>query len=118
MATYELAQGESGDPTVVVLEVGGELDLTNSREVEERLKGLFGTNGSYLILDLNRVVFIDSAALHVLFRTARRLGKERFGVAVEPTAPIAQTLAIVGISDVATVAASTDDLLAALTPSV
>ncbi len=94
--------------------LAGELDLTNAGELEERLERALSVNGSRLVLDLRRVAFIDSAALHVLFRTARGLGKERFGLVVEPESPISRTLEIVSISEVATIGGSVDDLSAAL----
>jgi anti-anti-sigma factor len=108
MTPYELEQRPSEDPSLVLVDVTGELDLTNAHEVEERLEALAESNGTRLVLDLNRVVFIDSAALHVLFRIARRLGKERFGLALESSAACARTLAIVGISEVATISESRD----------
>lgn len=114
MTPYELEQRPTDDPSLVVVAVTGELDLTNAHEVEERLHALSVSNGSSLVLDLNRVVFIDSAALHVLFRTARRLGKERFGLVLEPAAAVARTLAIVGISEVARISNSADQLLTPL----
>lgn len=107
MTSYELEQRQTDDPSLVHVDVTGELDLTNAHEVEERLEAITVANGSRLVLDLNRVVFIDSAALHVLFRTARRLGKDRFSLLVAPTAAVARTLEIVGIADVATVSEST-----------
>jgi anti-sigma B factor antagonist len=110
VTSYELDQRPTGDDQLVLVEVLGELDLTNAHEVEERLEDLAGANGARLVLDLNRVVFIDSAALHVLFRTARRLGRERFGLVLDPTAAVARTLSIVGISEVATVADSLSEL--------
>ena len=103
MTSYELAQRPTDDPNLVLVEVTGELDLTNAHEFEERLEALAESNGARLVLDLNRVVFVDSAVLHVLFRIARRLGKSRFELVVEPSAAVARTLAIVGISEVATV---------------
>ena len=109
MTSYELEQRPTNDPQLVLVEVTGELDLTNAHEVEERLEALTLANGARLVLDLNRVLFIDSAALHVLFRTARRLGRERFSVVVEPTAAVARTLDIVGISEVATLSPSLTD---------
>ena len=60
----------------MIVDIAGELDLTNAEDVERRLEAL-SSDTSALVLDVNRVLFIDSAALHVLFRTARRLGKER-----------------------------------------
>jgi anti-anti-sigma factor len=110
MTSYELERRPTDDPAMVLVEVMGELDLTNAHDVEERLEDLTTPNGAKLVLDLNRVVFIDSAALHVLFRTARRLGRERFGLVLEPSAAVARTLAIVGISEVTTISESATTL--------
>jgi anti-anti-sigma factor len=108
MTPYDLEQHTTDDPSLVLVAVTGELDLTNAHEVEERLHALSISNGSSLVLELNRLVFIDSAGLHVLFRIARRLGKERFTLVLEPAAAVARTLAIVGISEVATISKSSD----------
>ena len=116
MTSYELEQRPTEDAQMVLLEVMGELDLTNAHEVEERLEELTASNGARLALDVNRLVFIDSAALHVLFRTARRLGKARFALVLDPTAPVARTLAIVGISEVATIAESASELASKTSP--
>lgn len=103
MTPFELTRRETGDARRVVFDVAGELDLTNAAEVEERLEAIAPPEDVALELDLNRVVFIDSAALHVLFRTARRLGKERFRLLLEPGAAIARTISIVGMREVATI---------------
>ena len=116
MTTFELAQRQTQNPSLVVVDVTGEIDLTNAHEVEEQLEALSATNGASLVLDLNKLLFVDSAALHVLFRMARRLGQDRFGLVLEPTAAVARTLEIVGIDEVATVAASADALPASLSP--
>jgi anti-anti-sigma factor len=100
---FDVTRRETGDPLHIVLELSGELDLTNAREVEERLEAIALSEDTRLSLDLNRVVFIDSAALHVLFRTASRLGKERFSLLIDPGAAIARTISIVGMPEVATV---------------
>jgi anti-anti-sigma factor len=110
VSSYEfIARREEAEPDRIVVDLAGELDLTNAREIEERLEELSEGRDATLVLDVNRVVFIDSAALHALFRTARRLGKERFQLLFEPTAVIARTLEIVGLPEVATVALSTDE---------
>jgi len=111
---FELEQQDIDDPHVVGLALAGELDLTNARELGESLESIVSSSSSSLVLDLTRVAFIDSAALHVLFRAARALGKSRFGLVVEPTSAVARTLEIVDISAVATLGASLDDLTAAL----
>ncbi len=114
---YELEQRETGDPSVVLVVLAGELDLTNARELEGRIEALPGENGRSLLIDLNRVVFMDSAALHVLFRTARRLGRDRFGLLYEPTAAVSRTLGIVGLPTVARSGALLDELIAAVSAS-
>jgi anti-sigma B factor antagonist len=106
---FELTRRDTGDSESVVVDVAGELDLTNASEVEARLEALGPPPGANLVLDLNRVVFIDSAALHVLFRTARRLGKDRFTVLLEPNAAIARTISIVGMGEVTTIERSTPE---------
>ena len=104
---------EVRDPDVrgfAILELTGELDLTNALHAERKLDELAGD--SALILDLNGVTFVDSAALHMLFRIARRIGDpERFGIVLEATAPVARTFEIVGIDAVTTVRATVDELV-------
>lgn len=95
MSAYEL-EVLGATPETVHVALAGELDLTNARELEERLTESAG-NGAEFVLDVNRVVFIDSAALHVLFRLARRLEPGALTLVVEPAAPVARTLEIVGV---------------------
>lgn len=103
---YELEIRPERGMTVVVLT--GELDLTNADDIERRLADL---GEGRLVLDLTRVTFADSAALHMLFRTARRHGAaQQLGICLEPGAPVARTLAIVGMGDVAAVRSSLDEL--------
>jgi anti-anti-sigma factor len=119
MSAFELEPQETGDDHVLHVDVAGELDLTNVPEFEERLGELElgeleqGAE-SALVLDLNRVVFIDSAALHALFRISRRLGRERFGIVLASTAPIARTLAIVGLPQAVATGDSAETVLAAM----
>jgi anti-anti-sigma factor len=112
VGAYELEVRESDDADLLVLELGGELDLTNVPEVEQRVEGL-AAPGARVVLDLNRVTFLDSAALHLLFRLARRFGgRERFGIVLDPNALVARVLTMVGLPEVATVAPTLDDVLA------
>lgn len=109
MSAYDLERLEAGRSGVVQLSLGGELDLTNARELEERLRSETEPD-AMVVLDLNRVVFIDSAALHVLFKLARHQGSRGLGVVVEPSAAVARTLTIVGLENVARVGASLDEV--------
>ena len=114
VTSFELDPQRTDDPQRVLLNVSGELDLTNASEFEEQLVTLISANPSTLLLDLRRVAFVDSAVLHVLFRMARRLGKERFGLVLEPESPITRTLEIVGVPTVATVRGSVEELSSTL----
>ena len=56
---------------VAVAEVAGDLDMSTAPRLREHLFGL-ADSGQTLIVDLNRVTFIDSAGLGALVGTARR----------------------------------------------
>lgn len=116
MPTFDLEERHHSDPGVRLVEMSGELDLTNTGDVEARLDEL-GDDATILVLDLNRVLFIDSAGLHVLFRLARTRGPHRFGIVVEPTAAIARTLEIVALTRHVPTRASADEVLAAIASS-
>ena len=110
MTTYELELRESREHGHRARRSDGELDLTNAAEVEQRLEEL-SSGAETLVLDLNRVSFIDSAALHVLFRVGRLRGVDGFGIVLDPDATIARTLGIVRLDDVVRVRASYPELL-------
>jgi anti-sigma B factor antagonist len=56
---------------VVIAAITGEIDVSNSAQLRERLFELADAGGT-LIVDLNRVAFIDSAGLGALVGTSRR----------------------------------------------
>ena len=114
MTTFEMEEREQAEPRLRLVEMSGALDLTNTHDLEARLDEL-PDDDAILVLDLNRVLFVDSAALHVLFRLARDRGPERFGLVLEPTAAVARTLEIVGLPRVVPVRPSADEVLEAVT---
>ena len=57
---------------VVIAAVTGEIDISTVAPLRERLYEL-ADSGETLIVDLNRVTFIDSAGLGTLVGTARRV---------------------------------------------
>ena len=65
------ANSESSERGVVIAAVTGEIDISTVAQLRERLYELAG-NGGTLIVDLNRVTFIDSAGLGALVGTAQR----------------------------------------------
>jgi len=111
MSMYDLELDESVVTDALVASLSGELDLTNARELEERLEEA-APQDTLLVIDVNRVVFIDSAALHVLFKLARQRGRDRFVLVLESAAAIARTLDIVGMRDAVRMLPSLDALSA------
>jgi anti-anti-sigma factor len=113
MATYELDRIELGESGIAHFALSGELDLGNADELARRLDDL--TNGHLaIVLDLTRVAFIDSAAIHRLFRIARGRGPLAVAFLVEPASPIAATLEIAGLGRAAPVAATLEEAKTAL----
>ena len=113
MASYELEVRETDLGDVALAELSGELDLTNAEELERRLEEV-SAGGGAVVLDLNRVEFLDSAALHVLFGLARRLDGEGrgLGLVLDSEAPIARTISIVNFGELASVGPLLAEVLA------
>jgi anti-anti-sigma factor len=109
MSTYDLELLDAPDPTITLVALSGELDLTNADDMHRRLDA-FGAGGA-LVLDLSGVAFVDSAALHALFRVARERGRAGIAVVLDPRSPIAKTFEIVGFERLAPVCPSIDDAL-------
>ena len=99
-------------PDVAVVAVAGELDLSNADDLVEQLDA--AAAGRPLVVDLNRTLFIDSAALHRLFLVARGSGAGRLALVAEANAPVARTLEIVQFERAAIVATSVAEAHAAL----
>lgn len=108
MSVVELELAEAS-PSCVVASLAGELDLTNARELEHRLAAAAPPD-VLLAIDVNAVVFIDSAALHVFFKLARGRDRSRLAIVMEPTAPVSRTFEIVGMRSAVRVVASLDEL--------
>ena len=67
----ELSVAVRRERGVVIAEVTGDIDMSTVPGLRERLFAL-ADGGHPLIVDLNRISFIDSAGLGVLIATARR----------------------------------------------
>ena len=70
----------------VIAAVAGEIDISTVAPLRERLYEL-AANGGTLIVDLNRVTFIDSTGLGALVGTARRVaehGGSLYAVCAQP----------------------------------
>jgi anti-anti-sigma factor len=113
VTSFELELRDVRDPAARHITVVGEVDLTNADELEAALLDA-SSDGRPIAVDLGAVTFIDSAALHVLFRTSRHLGQSSFGLVVPASSSITRTFEIVGLPKLVPVRPTLDELLEAL----
>jgi anti-sigma B factor antagonist len=62
--------------TAYLVTVGGEMDGSNARDLEDELIRLGKDGRSEIKLDLSRLEFIDSTGLAVIFRADRRMERD------------------------------------------
>jgi anti-anti-sigma factor len=117
VAAYDLELRETTVEGLALAELAGELDLTNVDDLERRLQRI-ALDAPGLVIDLNRVTFLDSAALHVLFRLGRELGQtgRAYGIALAPSALVAKTVEMVRLGETARIRPTVEDVLASLLP--
>jgi anti-anti-sigma factor len=99
---------------VQVVRLEGELDKLAIERARSRLDPLVAAGK--LVVDLDRVTFIDSAGLHALFGLARTPGSQGPGVAiaVADSSPTARVIALVHLGDVLPVRTTVDEAVSAL----
>jgi anti-anti-sigma factor len=95
LARVVVERGE--DVPIAVVE--GEVDASNVAEVGQRLRGLLSNRSTALVVDLTGTTYLDSAGLNLLFALAAELDhrQQRLRLVVPPSAPIARTMALVGM---------------------
>ena len=61
-----------------LVRICGELDLHTSPRLENAIDSILRDGGTYVLVDLREVPFLDSSGLGVLLAAANMLGKEGF----------------------------------------
>jgi anti-anti-sigma factor len=90
----------------------GDLDITTTAALRERLFGLLGPGVRLLIIDLSGVSFRDAAGLAVLISTQRRAAARRITLRLAAPAPqTAKLLRLTGLDRRLTICASLADAL-------
>jgi anti-anti-sigma factor len=115
VAAYELELRETTVEGFALAEMAGELDLTNADDLEKRLRRIV-VDAPGLVIDLNKVTFLDSAALHVLFRLGRELENagKGYGIVLAPSAPVSKTVEMVRLEEAAHIRPTLEDMLSTL----
>ena len=84
---------------MLVAVVVGEIDMSNADGLGAAISKQISNNSLGLVLDLTRVEYVDSAALHMLFELRQHLIRrgQAMRLVVAPGAVIAPALAIVDV---------------------
>jgi anti-anti-sigma factor len=101
---------------VSVLELSGEIDVSNASQVSNRISELTAGEAGGLALDLTRVEYLDSSGLRMLLNLASTLadhGRE-LRVVVPPGSFIASLMETTGVDGILSVHASRDEAVSAL----
>ncbi len=69
----EIYRREVGD--VVIFDINGEIDLYNAPEIKEKIKDEMNKNKVNVIINLDRVSYIDSSGIGVLISSLSNLKK-------------------------------------------
>jgi anti-anti-sigma factor len=103
---------------VALVRLLGEVDLSNSDVILDRLAGAGLSARGGLVLDLTRTEYLDSSWLWLVTRLVRTLtaGGRGFVLAVPPQAPTRRMLDLLQVEHVVGMAPSVGDAVAALTP--
>jgi anti-sigma B factor antagonist len=113
----ELSVAVRRERDVVIAEITGDIDISTVGGLRERLLGL-ADSGEPLIVDLNRVEFIDSAGLGVLVAVNRRAAQRGGSLhAVCSRAPTRKLLWMTGVDRRIPLTATVDGALKQLNPS-
>jgi anti-sigma B factor antagonist len=87
------------------VELRGELDLSNVREIAEEITAIVENRALVLIVDLSKLGYIDSTGVGMLFRIARQLRErqQQMILVVPPDALIRSVLTLSAMETVASI---------------
>lgn len=84
-------------PDALVVAVGGELDISTAKQLEEEVADV--VNGAPLVLDLSDLEFVDSTGLRTLVLTAKAAAKGCAFVCPEHNVVVQRMLDFFGVPD-------------------
>jgi anti-sigma B factor antagonist len=106
--TADIAIERLGEWTVA--RIGGELDMSNCSYVRDELTRSIPGEVNGLVVDLSETIYLDSAAIELLFELARRLGRRRqdLRIAMPGDSPLRRVLELTDVRAVAPVHPTVD----------
>ena len=109
MSAYpDLRLGSRG--SVPVAHIGGELDLSSTGTLRERLLAAVENQDVGLVIDLSDATYVDSAGVNLLFEVAERVGVRQlaFAVVYPEGGIVERVFALVNLESVAEIRHSVD----------
>jgi anti-sigma B factor antagonist len=107
------ADNRSADRTFRLVELVGEADVTSSH-LWELLEAEVARKPPLLVLDLSRLTFLDSWALHKILAAGQRLRRDGSSlVLAAPTGEVRRILELIGADRLVAVCASVAEAVAA-----
>jgi anti-anti-sigma factor len=102
---------EIGGDDVVVARVSGEIDISNSVDIGDRLAAGVPNSALGLVVDLTATSYLDSSGVHLLFDLGERLQQrqQQLRVVVPEGAPIRRVLRIVHLDESVPVLATVEE---------
>jgi anti-anti-sigma factor len=97
-----------------VARVDGELDMTNCSYVRDELTRSVPNEVDGMIVDLSGTIYLDSAAIELLFEMARRLGRrrQRLRIVMPAASPLQRVLELTDVRAVAPIHETVAEALA------
>jgi len=113
MSSVVRVNEERHDATAIAT-IDGELDASSVGEVAVKLRRLVKNQSMRLVVDLEKVIYLDSAGINLLYAVGGELRarQQELHLVVVPGSPIERTLRIVGADRAFPVHASRDEALA------
>ena len=100
LATLEIEEGET-----TIARLTGELDLSNTHQLGERIIGSLTNRSRAVLLDLREASYLDSSGVQLIFDLSDKLGsrRQRLHLLVEESSFVWEVLKTVAILDAAQV---------------
>jgi anti-anti-sigma factor len=113
LLTTSVATPESDTEPYTLVLLDGEADVTNCNALRGVLEAEVAKQPSTLIIDLSRLRFMDSSALHVILRANRTMDRQGGVLALAcPRDPVAKMLRLTAADQLLPVYASVDEATA------
>jgi anti-sigma B factor antagonist len=102
------------DDGVIVARLDGEVDLSNARQLGDKLTSAVPNAALGVVIDLSGTTYLDSSGVHLMFELAERLGsrQQQLRVAVPAAAPLRRVLTVVDLESAIPIAASVEEAAA------